>query len=463
MVGQSEIRKSIERGTRTGQQDLFQGSSAHKISRLVPPGGAAAARSASPRTPGLSPPSLSSRGTATLDTDAIAAAMAGTGCNGDRSAAGTVQPETCVSDYQGTGTSYRSTPSYSRSPRHTATEKPKKKHADGTCDGSASDTVNLVLGIVRKDNAAHVVPVTAAQIEQIQKLLGGGHLSLCVPTEQATSAAAPGFGQRKLRAVRRLMESELPSLKKSFRKKSKAQKQTLLMGTAGLTINQAAKATGGVACKNSIKRMRKPRKLKQTGPKPDEAFEIAVRDELIYQECVKIDDKEKLVTVANVCYSYAVIKMAARYVQKTPQFVNNAVVQKIGSGKNGISNGWVKKWLNRQVLRRRRVTATEKVLLPPQEVQSHMLRLQQKLRGQAVGDADDEIVLKGPFPPSHTWSADETAMMFGAQPKNQYVGEDSRRGSVPDSDDKARFTSMQMGNGKGKMAASFNIIKCSYS
>ena len=114
MVGQSEIRKSIDRGTRTGQQDLFQ----FWARRLVSPGGVAAARSASPRTPGFSPPSLSSRGTATLDTDAIAAAMAGTGCNGDRSAAGTVQPETCVSDYQGTGTSYRSTPSYSRSPGH---------------------------------------------------------------------------------------------------------------------------------------------------------------------------------------------------------------------------------------------------------------------------------------------------------------------------------------------------------
>eukprot|EP01048_Picozoa_sp_COSAG05_P001086 COSAG05_NODE_34_length_27784_cov_62.890129_16_plen_166_part_00 len=108
MVGRSEIRKSIERATRTGQQDLFQGSSAHRISRLVPPGGAAAARSASPRS--ASPPSLSSRGTATLDTDAIAAAMAGT-----------VQPETSSKKLParnfGSGSSYRSTPSYSRSPR----------------------------------------------------------------------------------------------------------------------------------------------------------------------------------------------------------------------------------------------------------------------------------------------------------------------------------------------------------
>ena len=115
MVGKSEIRKSIERATRTGQQDLFQGSSAHRISRLVSPGGAAAARSASPRTPGLT-----SRGTATLDTDAIAAAMAGT-----------VQPETSSKKLParnfGSGSSYRSTPSYSRSPRHTATEKPKKR------------------------------------------------------------------------------------------------------------------------------------------------------------------------------------------------------------------------------------------------------------------------------------------------------------------------------------------------
>jgi hypothetical protein len=43
--------------------------------------------------------------------------------------------------------------------------------------------VNLILGIVRKDNAAHIVPVTTQQIKQIEALLGGGNLALCVPTK----------------------------------------------------------------------------------------------------------------------------------------------------------------------------------------------------------------------------------------------------------------------------------------
>jgi hypothetical protein len=65
------------------------------------------------------------------------------------------------------------------------------------------------------------------------------------------------------------------------------------------------------------------------------------------------------------------------------------------------------------------------------------------------------------FKLDETVSADETGVLYGLQPKNQYVPEGESRGSAPDSDEKARYTSMQAGDGEGGMLSSFNIVKCS--
>ena len=52
-------------------------------------------------------------------------------------------------------------------------------------------------------------------------------------------------------------------------------------------------------------------------------------------------------------------------------------------------------------------------------------------------------------------------MFFAAPPKNQFVPEDAARGSTPESDEKARFTTLETGDSAGDMVPSFHIIKCS--
>jgi hypothetical protein len=109
---------------------------------------------------------------------------------------------------------------------------------------------------------------------------------------------------------------------------------------------------------------------------------------------------------------------------------------------------WIKGFIERNSLRRRAVSTTDKVLPPVEEVQKTM------------GDIA-ETKTSGDFRNDETVSADETAVLYGLQPKNQYVPEGDGRGSAPASDEKARYTSMQAGDGDGGMLASFNIIKCS--
>ena len=48
--------------------------------------------------------------------------------------------------------------------------------------------------------------------------------------------------------------------------------------------------------------------------------------------------------------------------------------------------------------------------------------------------------------PGEAVSADETAVLFGLPPSHQYVPEGARRGSTAHGDEKARYTSMQMGD-----------------
>ena len=50
--------------------------------------------------------------------------------------------------------------------------------------------------------------------------------------------------------------------------------------------------------------------------------------------------------------------------------------------------------------------------------------------------------------------------IYGEKPKNQYIPADAARASTPETDDKARFTSMLFGDAKGDMGKTFNIIKC---
>ena len=100
--------------------------------------------------------------------------------------------------------------------------------------------------------------------------------------------------------------------------------------------------------------------------------------------------------------------------------------------------------MNRAALRRRRVTASEKVLPPAVEVRARMAEIQKTLTDF---DLEERI------------SADETGIFFGAPPKNQYIPLSATRATAPESNDKARFTALLWGVAAGWMGPSFNTIK----
>ena len=177
---------------------------------------------------------------------------------------------------------------------------------------------------------------------------------------------------------------------------------------------------------------------KPRGRKPHTEFETAVISELVYTRMELVDNVEKAIIEANVVHSYLVIKQAAQKVQKTPAFLSDEKVQKFS-----FSDGWVQNFLRRSALRRRRVTAKDKKLPSLEDVRARMSEIQLTISG---------------FKPGERVSADETGVFFGAPPKHQYVDASAERASAPDSDEKARFTSLLWGTPE-EMGPSFNIIK----
>ena len=182
---------------------------------------------------------------------------------------------------------------------------------------------------------------------------------------------------------------------------------------------------------------------KKPGPKIDEEFETQVLSQLVYSEMEKVNDVTQAVVKANVAHSYAVIQRAAETVQKMAPFDARENIKA-----KKFSKPWVKGFLARAALRRRRVTASEKVLPSNEVVRGRMGEIQ-------------KVIVDEKYTDEETISADETGIFFGAPPKNQYVPESAARGTAAESDDKARFTSLQWGKGTGKMGPSFNIIKMS--
>ena len=180
---------------------------------------------------------------------------------------------------------------------------------------------------------------------------------------------------------------------------------------------------------------------KKRGPKVNHSFRRDVLDQLIYTQVAAINDPSAVAVVANVAYSYEVVKIAAQKVQQMPEYKDDVKVQALK-----FSPPWIQDFLEEHTLHRRRVSTTEKELPPVPDVQATM-------KGIAEAQVD--------FERGETISADETAVFYGSQPKNQYVPEGEKRGAAPATDEKARYTSMQAGGDDGEMLPSFNIVKCS--
>ena len=97
-------------------------------------------------------------------------------------------------------------------------------------------------------------------------------------------------------------------------------------------------------------------------------------------------------------------------------------------------------------MRRLRCTAQLKELPPPDVIQATMADIQKKI---------DE----GNYNASQVLSGDETAMLFGLPPKNQYAPKTACRGVTPAADEKARFTTFVFGSACG-LNPTFSIVKC---
>lgn len=106
-------------------------------------------------------------------------------------------------------------------------------------------------------------------------------------------------------------------------------------------------------------------------------YEQAVLDELIFTSLMENEDgKEKAVVQANVRFSHALIVRAAQKVQQHERFKDDLKVRQLKHRRT-----WIKGLLRRHALRRRRITAAEKVLPEPHVVQAHMEEIQRVITG----------------------------------------------------------------------------------
>ena len=151
------------------------------------------------------------------------------------------------------------------------------------------------------------------------------------------------------------------------------------------------------------------------GRRVNMTYEAAVVDELIFTSLELVDGKEKAVVQANVAFSHALIIRAAQKVQRSLVFKDDPNVLKLKHNRS-----WIRGMLGRHALRRRRITANEKVLPEPEVVQARMTEIQ-------------ETITTKKFTKNETISADETGIFFGAPLKFQYVPPDAARATAPES------------------------------
>lgn len=242
-------------------------------------------------------------------------------------------------------------------------------------------------------------------------------------------------------------EMKLETLKRKRRKYTHEEKrlisETADEGSMSSTIKELKRKQGFELVRaQQIRAWQVPKVHKKSGRPINSAFETEVLDRLIYAQLENSNDPNAVQVSANVAYSYNVIIRAAKLAQALPQFQNDPVI-----GKLKFTHPWVGGFLSRSGLARRRVTSIMKTIPPPHVVQEHMEGIQNQ-------------IMESKFELSEIVSADETGIMYGEKPKNQYVPIGAR-GMAPEGDDKARFTAMLWSSANGEMHSPLIIIKCS--
>lgn len=82
-----------------------------------------------------------------------------------------------------------------------------------------------------------------------------------------------------------------------------------------------------------------------------EEFDKAVLDQIMFTVVKKINSVEKVCIEANVAHGHQIIQKAVQIAQKMPAFASDDTVQRLK-----FARPWVKDFLRRCVLRRRRTT-----------------------------------------------------------------------------------------------------------
>lgn len=142
-----------------------------------------------------------------------------------------------------------------------------------------------------------------------------------------------------------------------------------------------------------------------------------------------ITSKIEVTVVANVGYSYSIIRNACENVQKRDEFKDDKGINSLK-----FSDRWIR---DRTCFTRRKITNKEKNRPSVAEVQQIMGEIQLVLD---EGKVELELIFNG----------DESGVFWCELPTHIYAPEGSDRGSAPGSNEKARFTVFLGANAKGE-------------
>ena len=150
--------------------------------------------------------------------------------------------------------------------------------------------------------------------------------------------------------------------------------------------------------------------------------------------------------LVNVAYSYAIIEQAANSVRSKECWRNDKRVQQLA-----FSNKWVKSFLARGGVSRRKITREDKAVPSDQEI-NEVLRIGQ------------ERYIEGGHTPQTCFNFDETAFTWAIGPTHSYCPKNQPRATnIGISNSKLRITAVIAVNAVGEFAPLMLIIKHSVS
>jgi hypothetical protein len=150
--------------------------------------------------------------------------------------------------------------------------------------------------------------------------------------------------------------------------------------------------------------------------------------------------------LVNVTYSYAIVVTAAKSVQETQQWHEENKIQNLV-----FSNKWVKNFLSRGGVSRRKITTEDKVVPTDEEIKK-ILKIGQ------------DMYVAGEHEPHTCYNFDETGLSYAEGPSHIWCPGDQRRAiNIGISNTKLRITAVIAVNGVGEFAPLMLIIKHSQS